>query len=465
MAKPCPVTSSGSPATAGKGSGVGEQSVADGDRFGQELRRLRERAGLTQVQLAHRLGYNHTYLSKLESGARVPRIPFATQADRLLGGDGALLALATHARTGKHPNGAAPVSTGSAVPLPSVAAAARPAGPPLPRRIELPAFGVTCPLHDTGRCSVPVPPAGLADLLAGRTRTPAAETVHGFAALLTVYIATDDKTHHEDLTAPVEQSLRALLELVPAAAGPIAAGLLRLAAQYAGLAGWLRVKRGQHGIGMSWLQRSVEWARAVHQPGVATQALTSMSVLARLEGDPATALEYSRAAEAAAGGRRWIGVQAKLDQARSHALLGDHREFTRLANEARRTAGRLGARDRLEAPWLFDEEGESFIASHLAGALRDLAEVTGDRAAANRAVAFAETSLASLPDRMPPSRLMLTLRLADSHACRGDLDAAIALARPVIAAAASDQTALIREELDRLRTRSNGRVGRLIDQC
>ncbi|MDX8055666.1 helix-turn-helix transcriptional regulator [Lentzea sp. BCCO 10_0798] len=31
------------------------------DEFGQELRRLRERAGLTRAQLAVHLGYHHTY--------------------------------------------------------------------------------------------------------------------------------------------------------------------------------------------------------------------------------------------------------------------------------------------------------------------------------------------------------------------------------------------------------------------
>ncbi|WP_196777815.1 helix-turn-helix domain-containing protein [Lentzea aerocolonigenes] len=68
------------------------------DEFGQELRRLCEEAGLTQVQLAARLGYHHTCVSKIESGAREPRIAFASTADDVLQAGGALLAVATKVR-------------------------------------------------------------------------------------------------------------------------------------------------------------------------------------------------------------------------------------------------------------------------------------------------------------------------------------------------------------------------------
>ena len=37
--------------------------------FGSNLRRLRERKGLSQEELAHRAGVNRSYLSRLEHGA------------------------------------------------------------------------------------------------------------------------------------------------------------------------------------------------------------------------------------------------------------------------------------------------------------------------------------------------------------------------------------------------------------
>lgn len=416
------------------------------DRFGRELRRLRELAGLTQVQLATRLGYSHTYVSKLESGARVPRIAFAGGADELLGAGGSLIGLATTARTRRDNDRGGPVG----VPLPRPSVALRAAHPSPVRIFHLPTFGVTCPLHGMDGCTASTPTDGLDGLAA---RTAGTETVHALAALLIVAIEADVEARGGDLIGSVEQTLGAITGLLPKAPASIAVALLRLAAQYADLAGWLRVKRGQQGIGMAWLHRSVEWASAARDHATSCVVLSSMSSLALLEGDGATAVEYAQAAGSVDDGRRWIAVQGGLDEARGHALLGDWREVARLSTETQRAADRLGDLDRLEAPWLFDAEGATFIASHLAGALRDLTETTGDVAIACRAVMFAESALTTMPDRMPLSRVLLTLRLADSHACGGAVDAAVEVARPVLAAAESAGSTLIGHELDRLRTR------------
>lgn len=431
-------------------------TTSGGDEFGRQLRRLRENAGLTQVQLAARLGYHHTYVSKIESGAREPRIAFASKADDVLNAGGALLDAAAKARANVR------VTTGAAIPLPR---APRGTGPPRPAQtrqvVNLPLFGITCPTHGAAGCAAPVP-AAVAEVPGADGRAVGTETVHGFTALLTTYVEAD-LSGITDLAFPVEQALRSLIAVVPKARGDVTDGLLRLAARYADLAGWLRVKRGQHGIAMTWLQRSVEWALASGGLPTACEALSSMSVLAMIEGDGATALEYAEAAAEVDRGRRWTAVQAKLDQARAHALLGDHREFDRLAKAARHAAERLGDRDRLEAPWLTGAEGETFVASHLAGGLRDLAEVTGRAEMADRAVTFAETSLANLPARMRGSKLLLTLRLADSQACRGDLDAAVDLARPIMPAVAAAPSTPILHELSRLRTRLGNRAEELLD--
>lgn len=428
------------------------------NEFGQELRRLREQAGLTQVQLAARLGYHHSYVSKIESGAREPRIAFAGKADDLLAAGGSLLAVATkiRARLRSGPSGESPI------PLPRPPRVGDPPRLSVARYVRLPAFGVTCPSHGINGCEALVP-GRLAEVPGVDRLTADAGTLHGFAALLTTYLDADLSEVGGDLAGPVEQALHTLMSLVPMARGAQADGLLQLAARYANLAGWLRVKRGQHGIAMSWLHRSVEWALASGGVTTACEALSNMSVLAMIEGDADTALDYSNAAAAVDPNRRWTGVQAQLNQARAHAVLGDHREFARLSGAARRAADRLDGRDRVEAPWLTGAAGATYIASHLAGGLRDLAEVTGRSVIADRAVLYAETSLANVPARMHGSRLMLTLRLADSHACRGDLDAAVELARPVIAAAAPASATPIRLELRRLRTRLGGRFAELLD--
>ncbi|WP_196778142.1 helix-turn-helix domain-containing protein [Lentzea aerocolonigenes] len=436
-------------------------TTSGGDEFGRELRRLREQAGLTQVQLAARLGYHHTYVSKIESGTREPRIAFASKADDVLGAGGALLAAATRVRARQRTDLGIVTATAT-VPVPRAPHAgdsprASPAG-----EVQLPAYGVTCPSHGSDGCAAPVP-AGLADVPGVAGRTVGTETLHGFTALLTTYIEADIRAVGGDLAQTVEQALRTLMTVVPKARGDHAGGLLQLAARYADLAGWMRVKRGQHGIAMTWLQRGVEWALASDGLATACESLGRMSVIAMIEGDGLTALEYSRAAAAVDGSRRWTAVHAQLGQARAWALLGDHREFAALTHSARRGAERLGDRDRIEAPWLTGVEGETFTASHLAAGLRDLAKATGDREMAGRAAAFAATSLSNVPSRMHGSRLVLTLRLADSEACRGDLDTAVHIARPVMPAVTASLNTTIRHELDGLRVRLGTRFDELFD--
>lgn len=429
--------------------------------FGLHLRRLREQAGLTQVQLAARLGYHHTYVSKIESGAREPRIAFASTADDVLAAGGTLLALATKVRARLRADLHVPTGT-AAIPLPRV-----PRGGDRPRasqvrQVQLPTFGISCPSHGSSGCTAEIP-AGVADVPGIGGRTVGTETLHGFAALLTTYVEADLGAVDRELALPVEQTLRALMATIPKARGGHADGLLRLAAHYADLAGWQRVKRGQHGIAMTWLQRSVEWALASDGLPVACEALSSMAVLAMIEGDAATALEYSQAAAAVDPSRRWTAVQTKLDQARAHALLGDHRSFATLSHAAQRAVERLNDRDRIEAPWLTGAEGATFIASHLAGGLRDLAEITGRTEMASRAVRFAESSLLHVPSRMHGSKLLLTLRLADSEACRGDLDAAVDVARTVMPAVTASLNTQLGHELGRLRLRLGTRFDELFD--
>ncbi|WP_117212149.1 helix-turn-helix domain-containing protein [Allorhizocola rhizosphaerae] len=433
-----------------------DEPVSPRDRFGRELRRWRRLAGLTQVQLAARLGYDHTYISKVESGDRIPPIDFARRADDVLNAGGGLIAIATTVLANQGAADDTAFAYGPIVtPLPGAAWSRR--APSLPngfRRGGLPTLGVTCPLHGDDRCLAESPDDSVADLFGfGGGATVGVEAVHGFITLLRGFIDADIRRTAADIVVPVEQTVRAIVGLIPRARGRVAGGLMQVAARYADLAGWLRVERGQYGIGMMWLQRAVEWGQSSGNAATVCEALGRMSTVARLEGDGLTALSYAEAVAAVYPARRWACVLSGLLAARSHAHLGDQREFDSHALEAQRLAERLGEQDFIEAPWLFGAEGEAFVASHLSGGLRDLADATGDDATASRATKSAEASLANIPERMYPSRLLLTLRVADTYACRGDTEAAVAVARPVMTAAASAKTVLIRAELNRLRAR------------
>lgn len=53
-------------------------------RFGEKLRILRKRRGMTLVELAHALGYaNNGYLSLIENGKIKPRVEFVVKVANL----------------------------------------------------------------------------------------------------------------------------------------------------------------------------------------------------------------------------------------------------------------------------------------------------------------------------------------------------------------------------------------------
>lgn len=53
-------------------------------RFGEKLRTLRRRHGMTTIELATALGYaNYGYISLLEQGKKMPTVPFVLKAAKL----------------------------------------------------------------------------------------------------------------------------------------------------------------------------------------------------------------------------------------------------------------------------------------------------------------------------------------------------------------------------------------------
>src|ERR1700722_7709151 len=52
--------------------------------FSEELRRARSAAGLTQDQLAERVGYSPSLVAHVETGSRAPSLDFARRGDEAL---------------------------------------------------------------------------------------------------------------------------------------------------------------------------------------------------------------------------------------------------------------------------------------------------------------------------------------------------------------------------------------------
>ncbi|MFJ9609530.1 helix-turn-helix domain-containing protein [Kitasatospora sp. NPDC101176] len=451
-----PSPSAGSPATV--------QDPGAWREFGARMRHWRRRTGLTQAQLGAHIGYDHTAVSKIEHGSRrvTPRI--ADRIDELLGAGGELRAACLRAETAELAV-PAPLAPGLLRP-PLPATGTGPAGParwpaPIGPPPRLPDYGLLCPLHGADGCAVPEP-VELAALHAEFCATPStvappldADTAHALTGLLAAHLRSGEAGGLPGLAAAVERTLRAVLARLAAAPPAQRGPLARLAAEHAHAAGALRMQDGRNATAMACFDRALGWAELAGDQATQVAALSDMSTLARLDGDPASALGYAREIGRAAPGRHWSGAMGQIGQARAHALAGEVRDTVRAIGRARLHLDHIGDRDEDDAPWLSIASMRLRVEAAASAALRDLAAVVDDPRLARRALAAAETALGLLgPDQLPSSRLLFTVRMADCHACAHDPQTAVALLGPALEAAPIEALpALVGHELRGLRDR------------
>ncbi|MFF5715578.1 helix-turn-helix domain-containing protein [Streptomyces buecherae] len=442
--------------------------------FGRQLRHCRRRAGLTQHQLGLRLGYHHSVVSKWESGKRELPASLVRRLDAVLGAGGELSAIAAgaHGSPMSWPGGSPWDAASLFWPVPG-GRQPRLLGPlavdDWPTRLSV--QGPRCPLHERVDCAVPALGETRALLArvqrAAEDRLPVAsdpDTVHGLAGLLSAQVRLSTAaTPTAALVSTVERVLRSVVAWAEAVhvTGTFPTAQLRLAADYAQLAGRLRMERGQSAIAMAWFCHGLRWAQSTDDVVARGILPSDLSTLARVDGDPTAALGYAQNIAAVDSGRGWVMTLTHAYQARAYAVLGDGAETRRQAALARRRLAALDARDEAEAPWLCGAEGLLRVESAVGGALRDLAATTDDPATARDAVRATASSLAHLPPGMALAHLLLTVRLADCHACAGDPDGALALVDPVLEQAERARQMTISRELRGLAARLVGRWGDL----
>lgn len=409
--------------------------------FGERLRHWRRRAGFTQAQLATEIGYDHTAVSRLEHGTRRATSRVADHLDRLLAAGGDLSAACRRAEQGERSGPPVPAEL-TRPPLPGAAADQPPL--PLPLLVgrpptRLPDYGMLCPLHGAVGCEVPAP----ADLAALHLAFCAADpltappldtdTAHALAGLLAAHLRAGEARSHPDTAVAVERTLRAVLARLPGTPAGRRRPLVRLAAEYAHAAGVLRMQQGRNATAMACFDRALSWSELADDPATQVAALSDMSTLARLDGDPASALGYAREIGRAAPGRHWAAAMSQVGQARAHALAGDVRQTLRHIGRARLHLDHIGARDESDAPWLSIASMQLRVESGAAAALRDAAAAVDNPRLALRAVSAARTALHLLgPHQLPSARLLFTVRIADCHVCAHDPGTALSLLGPAL---------------------------------
>lgn len=388
------------------------------ETFGARLRAGRQAAGVSLGELAKRVTYSKSYLSKIENDLKPPTVDIARRCDQALETGGALLAL-VHAEPAEPPGGG---EDGEVWVL---------------------------AMDDGDLRFQPVPRDQLragagAELGFATTRGVAADPDEPTMAALRAQF--DQQRALGALASPalVLGSLLAHINtirtLAAASPEPSRSWLLRLGSRAMEYAGWMSQEAGHENAAVWWTRRAVEHAAQGGDPHLASFALFRHAELALYRQDPLGTVELAARAQADPRvGARILGLAAR-SEAQGHALAGDLPAHQRALDRA---TVLLAKHEASDGPVL----GSSTVADQVALAhgwsLFDL----------GRPGAAAELLDRCVPEIAPNARrarARFGARRVLAHADHGDIDQACALARAVLADAAHVDSATVRADLRRL---------------
>ena len=278
-------------------------------RFGAELRKRREAAGLSLVGLSERVHYSKGHLSKIENGLKAPTAQLARLCDSAVGAGGELVRLAVEAP----PARSLDVTPGDAV-------AFRPRhGDDLPGAESLDPFvagGDTATL-----------------VLLFRDRLESARKLAqlvGASKVLPGLIA----------------DTRAVRRIAAAAEPGAQPDLWLLAARFAEFTGWMTQETGDDVASMQWTGVAVRMAGLGGDPTMASYAMVRRADVTLYAADALATIDWGRRAQADERVPARIRGLAAQREAQGHALAGDRGACERaldrsaaLLAEAAETAG------------------------------------------------------------------------------------------------------------------------------
>lgn len=390
------------------------------ESFGTRLRTLRMAAGMSMGELARRINYSKSHVSKIENGIKRPNLMLAKLCDVALETGGALTAL---------------------VPA-TEKADIRPTGDERVWVMELDESG-ELRFDQTSRRHV----------LAG------AGTMLGFALHRGARPAVDEQVV-AGLRSSFDQ-LRALGRIVGPAVvlgqvialvhtmrtlaadddpEPGRSELLLLAARGAEYAGWLSQELDNDRAALWWTDRAVGFAAAAGDRDLANYALVRRAELALYRQDAIGTVSLARQAQADPDiTPRVLGLAARCE-AQGHALAGDQDGCQSALDRA---AGFLAVEDPDGAAAL----GSTSVPNEL-----DLARgwALFDLGRPGHAAEVLDHAVAQIPDSARRARARFGARRALAYAQNGDVDRACVLAGQVLDDTAHVDSATVRQDLRQL---------------
>ncbi|MET9493853.1 helix-turn-helix transcriptional regulator [Streptomyces sp. NPDC006552] len=268
-------------------------------RFGAELRRLREGAGMTLKQLAEVTTYSTGHLSKIERGANPPTMNLAQCCDAYFNAGGRLRRL--FAAEGQSPG-----------------------SKPRPARRRVIATGMGSLL------AARLADGGGAGHVGDQDLSPGAL----FQEQLYQMKRLGQSLAPAAMLPVLRSQVYTVTTLASRTTGSSRAGLLVTASRFAEYIGWMAQENGDATTALRATAEAVELAQAGGNTELADYALVRRALVTYYDGDALGTVALARQAQSSAAPPRVRGLAAQRE-AQGHALAGDDRACGRALERAR----------------------------------------------------------------------------------------------------------------------------------
>jgi transcriptional regulator with XRE-family HTH domain len=371
------------------------------ETFGTLLRECRAAAGISMGELAKRVNYSKSYISKIENDLKPPNAMLARICDSVLDAGGALIESAHEAR------------------------ARAQAANTLDRRQMLAGAGAVLGIALAGGPRPILDDRAVAGLRAS------------FEQLRTLGMQTSPAVILESLVTQTH-TVHALARGNPE---PVRSRLLLLAARMAEYTGWLSQEAGNEQDALSWTRHASELGRAGGDREIASYAYVREAGLALYRHDPIGTIDLAREAQRVGrAGSRTFGLAARRE-AQGHALAGDRDAFERAMDRAAEPLY-LSTVDTTDYPVLGSTAPDP-LALARGWSLADLGR-------AGEAATLLGGELLRIPVTNRRTRARFGVRRSLAHALDGEIDESCRTLAETIDDAAHVDSATVRTDLREL---------------
>lgn len=267
------------------------------------------------------------------------------------------------------------------------------------------------------------------------------ETLTIYETLLQQYASLDALVGPAAAIGPVREQLRTLEGLLPQASCNLRSSIVKLAARYAELAGWLAQDSGDSTAAASWSAKAADLSAEAGDVQLSSYIWARRSNIASEAGHAAEALLLADGALASAdqlpADLLAVGLR---QQGHAHALLGDERAAGRAMDAALDTATHA-----TEMSGIAVYCTPAYVQSEAAAAWTRLGRP-------DRATALLDDALLRWPPEQARDRAIGLARLARAYLLAGEVEHACALGHDAIASVQNAMSARALDQLAQLRT-------------